>query len=67
MEHVTFCGGEISIIAELLRNRIRELDIVIEETDDEDEKNGYCDEIFEMKLMLQEIERQTGWKVRAAE
>ena len=67
MEHVTFCGEEISIIAELLRNRIRELNIWIESTDDVDEMLFYNEEIERADNMLKEIERQTGWKVRAAE
>ena len=67
MEHVTFCGEEISIIAELLRNRIRKLNIWIESTDDVDEMLFYNEEIERADNMLKEIERQTGWKVRAAE
>lgn len=65
MERVTFVSEEISIIAELLRNRIRELKIEIEYTVDEDERDYINDEIQRNDDMLKEIERQTGWKVRA--
>lgn len=65
MERVTFVGAEISVIAELLRNRIRELKIEIEYTVDEDERDSINDDIQRNDDMLKEIERQTGWKVRA--